>query len=96
MRLPITANAAATMRQDIDKAAMIDRATMSGTAAKGGENGAVNRTVHLRVTGRVQGVFYRAWTEETAGRLDLAGWVETAATVASRRFSPGRRRPSFQ
>lgn len=29
----------------------------------------------LRVTGRVQGVFYRASTEEAAGRLGLGGFV---------------------
>lgn len=29
----------------------------------------------LVVTGRVQGVFYRGWTVETAQRLGLAGWV---------------------
>jgi acylphosphatase len=30
---------------------------------------------HLMITGRVQGVFYRAWTTETASSLGLAGWV---------------------
>ena len=29
----------------------------------------------LRIHGRVQGVFYRAWAGETAGGLGLAGWV---------------------
>lgn len=29
----------------------------------------------LRITGRVQGVFYRAWAIETANGLGLAGWV---------------------
>jgi acylphosphatase len=33
------------------------------------------RAVHLRVTGRVQGVGYRAWAIETASRLGLRGWV---------------------
>jgi acylphosphatase len=31
--------------------------------------------VHLRVTGRVQGVFFRASTRDEADRLGLAGWV---------------------
>lgn len=31
--------------------------------------------VHLRITGYVQGVFYRATTRETALRLGLTGWV---------------------
>ncbi|MEO1199192.1 MAG: acylphosphatase [Pseudomonadota bacterium] len=33
------------------------------------------RTVHIRITGRVQGVYYRAWTEREAVRLGLDGWV---------------------
>ena len=34
-----------------------------------------NRTVHVRITGRVQGVSYRAWTEDAAAELGLRGWV---------------------
>jgi acylphosphatase len=30
---------------------------------------------HIRVTGRVQGVFYRAWTREQATALGVAGCV---------------------
>lgn len=30
---------------------------------------------HLIVHGRVQGVFYRDWTVQTARSLGLAGWV---------------------
>jgi acylphosphatase len=30
---------------------------------------------HVRVTGRVQGVFFRAWTKDQAQALGLAGWV---------------------
>ena len=33
------------------------------------------RTVHLTVTGRVQGVAYRAWAVRTAADLELRGWV---------------------
>lgn len=31
--------------------------------------------VHCVITGRVQGVWYRAWTEKEAVRLGLDGWV---------------------
>jgi acylphosphatase len=31
--------------------------------------------LHLRITGRVQGVFFRAHTQETASSLGLTGWV---------------------
>lgn len=30
---------------------------------------------HLTITGRVQGVWYRAWTTQTAEELGLSGWV---------------------
>ena len=32
-------------------------------------------TVRVRVTGRVQGVAYRAWAADTARGLGLSGWV---------------------
>ena len=31
--------------------------------------------VHVRVTGLVQGVFFRAWTAERARALGVRGWV---------------------
>jgi acylphosphatase len=34
-----------------------------------------NKTVTVRIEGRVQGVFYRAWTEQTARALHLDGSV---------------------
>lgn len=34
-----------------------------------------NRTVLVTVAGRVQGVGFRAWTEEQAVALKLTGWV---------------------
>ncbi|MEZ5933435.1 MAG: acylphosphatase [Alphaproteobacteria bacterium] len=33
------------------------------------------KCVHLRIEGRVQGVWYRGWTVRTAERLGLDGWV---------------------
>lgn len=33
------------------------------------------RTVHVLIKGRVQGVWFRAWTEKTATELGLDGWV---------------------
>jgi acylphosphatase len=35
--------------------------------------------VRLIITGTVQGVFYRAWTVETASGLGLDGWVRNNA-----------------
>ena len=30
---------------------------------------------HLSISGRVQGVFYRAWSREQADALSIAGWI---------------------
>ena len=30
---------------------------------------------HISVSGRVQGVFFRAWTRERADALGLTGWI---------------------
>jgi acylphosphatase len=36
------------------------------------------RTVTVKIQGRVQGVYFRAWTYETAQSLGLDGWVRNA------------------
>jgi acylphosphatase len=33
----------------------------------------------VRVTGRVQGVFFRAWTREEARTLHVSGWVRNCS-----------------
>lgn len=37
------------------------------------------RSAKLRITGRVQGVGYRAWVIQEAARLGLRGWVRNRA-----------------
>jgi acylphosphatase len=41
--------------------------------------GGADRAVIARVTGRVQGVSFRAWTQSRARALGLAGWVRNEA-----------------
>lgn len=37
------------------------------------------RHVHVLVTGRVQGVFFRAYTKDKADELQVGGWVRNLA-----------------
>lgn len=34
-----------------------------------------NLSIHVIISGHVQGVWYRAWTHQTATGLGLSGWV---------------------
>jgi acylphosphatase len=36
---------------------------------------AIERTIKVRISGLVQGVGFRAWTERQANALGLSGWV---------------------
>ena len=47
------------------------------------------RLVRVRVTGRVQGVWFRAWTRETARALGLAGWARNEADGSVMTFLDG-------
>ena len=47
------------------------------------------KTVMVRVTGRVQGVWYRGWTEGEATRLGLSGWVRNEADGSVRALLHG-------
>lgn len=39
------------------------------------DNNETDQAVHAVISGRVQGVSYRAWTQKTAAQLGLIGWV---------------------
>lgn len=51
------------------------------------------KAMDVKVTGRVQGVSFRAWTRAEATRLDLLGWVcnhDDGSVVAHFEGSPDR------
>ncbi|MFC4667658.1 acylphosphatase [Seohaeicola nanhaiensis] len=46
--------------------------------------------LRVRVTGRVQGVWFRAWTRREAERLGLRGWVRNAPDGSVEALLAGR------
>ena len=50
---------------------------------------AVDIAVQVRVTGRVQGVWFRGWTKEEAARRGLRGWVQNEADGSVRALIAG-------
>jgi acylphosphatase len=50
-------------------------------------------TLRVRVTGRVQGVWFRGWTQEQARARGLSGWVRNApdGSVAALISGPGEK-----
>lgn len=51
--------------------------------------------LYIRVTGRVQGVFFRAHTQEVASELGLTGWVRNTADGDVEAVAEGER-PSLE
>ena len=47
------------------------------------------KAVHALITGRVQGVGYRAWTVDMASRLGLKGWVRNRSDKSVEAFFQG-------
>jgi acylphosphatase len=48
------------------------------------------KTVQIRVTGKVQGVFYRATAQEVAEGLNLSGWVRNCPDGSVEARATGR------
>ena len=44
---------------------------------------------HVIVTGRVQGVFFRAWTKQQADQLGVSGWVRNRSDGSVEAFLEG-------
>ena len=49
------------------------------------------KTLRLRITGRVQGVGYRLWATRTAATLGLRGWVRNRSDGSVEMLATGAR-----
>lgn len=49
----------------------------------------MTRALHLKITGRVQGVFFRSTTKEKADSLGLTGWVKNCDDGSVEVFAQG-------
>src|SRR4051794_27724663 len=58
-----------------DSTARLCGADDAESVGAGTSRAAMTRSVHVRITGRVQGVGYRAFVERTAVRLGVSGFV---------------------
>lgn len=47
------------------------------------------KAIHLKITGRVQGVFFRSKTKEKADELELTGWVKNCDDGSVEVFAQG-------
>lgn len=56
------------------------------------DNAAETARVHLKVAGRVQGVYYRASALQEAQRLGLTGWVRNCSDGSVEVVAEGPRR----
>ena len=54
------------------------------------------RTVRVRITGRVQGVCYRAWAQGNAQALGLSGWVRNRRDGAVEALFSGEANQVFE
>ena len=50
-----------------------------------------NKRVHVIVEGRVQGVFFRAYTRDEAVKLGLSGWVRNRTDGSVEAFIEGEK-----
>ncbi|MCE9626144.1 MAG: acylphosphatase [Deltaproteobacteria bacterium] len=48
---------------------------------------------HAVIRGRVQGVFFRAWTQQTARSLGLVGWVRNRSDGSVELLAQGEKDP---